>query len=88
MKLVELEVQVPRLQARFKRTAIKKAIEEVFVYLGYRRPTANQEFVIMEFLQGNDVFVCLPTGEGNSLCYLTLPLVFDSLRDSLNMRYD
>ena len=59
--MVELEVQVPLLQARFKRTAIKKAIEEVFVYLGYRRPTAN---IITEFLQGNDVFVCLPTGEG------------------------
>ena len=34
------------------------------------------------------MFVCLPTGEGKSLCYSTLSLVFDHLRDCLDLRYD
>ena len=34
------------------------------------------------------MFVCLPTGEGKSLCYSTLSMVFDRLRDCLDLRYD
>ena len=32
---------------------------------------------IKAMYEGRDVFVCLPTGYGNSLCSLTLPFVMD-----------
>ena len=75
-------VYVPRLQASLEASSIKKAIEEAFVQLGYQKPTSSQEYAITEFVLGHDVFVCLPTatGEGKSLCYSTLSLVFDRLK--------
>ena len=35
---------------------------------------------IRQFILGRDVFVSLPTGYGKSVCYFSLPLVFDRLR--------
>ena len=32
----------------------------------------EQEQVIGEFIDGKDVFVCLPTGFGKSPCFITL----------------
>jgi bloom syndrome protein len=40
----------------------------------------KQKKVILEFMLGNDVFCCLPTGYGKSLCYALLPLLYDSIR--------
>ena len=40
----------------------------------------EQHSVVQAFLDGHDVFVCLPTGCGKSLCYWILPGVFDRLR--------
>ena len=39
--------------------------------------------VIRAFVSGKDVFVMLPTGSGNSLCYVAVPLVFDFLRRAI-----
>ena len=38
---------------------------------------AEQRSAIKAMYEGRDVFVCLPTGYGNSLCYQTLPFVMD-----------
>ena len=54
---------------------IKKAAAEI----GYFELKVEQENIIKQFVSGNDVFVCLPTGFGKSLCYSCLPLVFDML---------
>ena len=41
--------------------------------LGFSSLKKEQEQVIGEFIDGKDVFVCLPTGFGKSLCFISLP---------------
>ena len=48
--------------------------------LGYSALRPQQELAVKSFVQGNDVFISLPTGGGKSLCYSILPDVFDALR--------
>ena len=40
----------------------------------------EQEQAILAFVNGTDVFVCLPSGYWKSLCYGLLPKVYDALR--------
>ena len=57
-------------------TAIKVAIEAA----GYRSLEEKQIEVIVNLIEGNDVFFAvLPTGYGKSLCYICLPKVYDCL---------
>ena len=60
----------------------KKVLAKVASQLGYSRLRPNQEQVIRHFLHGSDVFVSLPTGSRNSLCYCLLPGVFDEMHRS------
>ena len=56
------------------------AVESAVFSLGYPSIKPEQERVITEFVSGKDVFVCLPTGFGKSLCFTALPIVFDLIR--------
>ena len=76
-------MDVPRLNKTFATLAIDTTILSALRTLGYEKPTKDQVQVIEAFLSGKDVFM-LPTGSGKSLCFVALPLVFDSLRRVAN----
>ena len=54
-------------------------IKQVFTKVGYDIKE-EQLMAIKEFVSGNDVFICLPTGYGKSLIYAALPDIFDEIR--------
>ena len=58
---------------------IKRAIAKSFEKLGFVSIKEEQCMAIKAFVSVRDVFVCLPTGFGKSLCYASLPVVFDIL---------
>lgn len=55
-------------------------IAEAATVCGYKRLKDEQMTAIRAFVQGRDVFMCLPTGYGKSACFLILPTVFDLMR--------
>ena len=50
-----------------------------FQALGHDCPTQDQKEVITKFLSGHDVFVVLPTGSEKSMCFVTLPFIFENV---------
>ena len=77
------QVAIPRLDATcsFSAEIINRSITEAFVQLRYKNPTEDQNKAIFKFVKGRDVFVSLPTGEGKSLCYTSLSVVFYNIRE-------
>ena len=50
----------------------QQVVQEAFTKLGYNRVKSEQMTAIEAFISGMDVFVTLPTGNGNSLIYAIL----------------
>ena len=65
-----------------KERDVKQAILLAAEQLGYSELRPRQYQALSSFVGGSDVFVCLPTGSGKSLCYCLLPVVFDCLKGS------
>ena len=59
--------------------AVERAIHSACDHLGVQSLKEKQKEAIKAIIAHQDVFICLPTGYGKSLCYALLPLVFDSL---------
>ena len=55
-------------------------IDEVAKEFGFTLKEKQKE-VISAIISGNDVFCCLPTGYGKSLCYSILPKVYDCIHN-------
>ena len=47
--------------------------------LGYEKMKDHQLQVVTGILKGHDVFAVLPTGYGKSLCFASLPMLFDQV---------
>ena len=60
-------------------------LAKVASQMGYMELRAKQEEVILDFVHGSDVFVCLPTGSGKSIYYSLLPGVFDEVHRLPNL---
>ena len=66
--------------ARYEDADIQRSLTSTAEKLGYSALRPQQELAVRSFVQGNDVFISLPTGRGKSLCYSILPDVFNALR--------
>ena len=55
--------------ALYSKQAINYAISKATEELGYTELRPNQLAALRSFMNGRDMFVCLPTGSGKSLSY-------------------
>ena len=62
---------------------IETAIKETFTKLGCPAVNPEELEAVKEFVKGKDVFVSTLYGSGKSLCYGSLPLVFDYLHPAV-----
>ena len=60
--------------------ALNDAIDLAVKKLGYKKLKDKQREAIVQFVNGHDCFISLPTGYGKSVCYAVLPYLFDTLK--------
>ena len=53
--------------------------------LGYQSLRQHQKKCVESFLEGEDVFVCAPTGSGKSLCFEIAPYAIECMRYGLEI---
>ena len=51
-------------------------------WIGLPSLNKKQKQAVRAFLDGKDVFVSLPTGFGKSVCFQSIPFMFDYLKSS------
>ena len=72
-------MHVPWLELS-QRSASSTQPPRLHVYsLGYEKVKDHQLQVVTGILKGHDVFAVLPTGYGKSLCFASLPMLFDQV---------
>ena len=59
--------------------SVIKVGAEVARFMGYNSLKPKQEQIISGILSKGDVFGILPTGFGKSLCYASLPIIYDKI---------
>jgi ATP-dependent DNA helicase RecQ len=65
--------------AKYDATDVDTAIQLSSLSCGYQQLKFEQSSIINHFVNGYDVFGCLPTGFGKSACFVMLPMIFDYL---------
>lgn len=65
-----------------RESRIKCSLQLILPSFGITALKKEQEQAIIAFVEDRDVFVCLPTGFGKSLCYFILPRLFNMLQHS------
>ena len=55
------------------------AAEKIADFFGYNGLREHQKRIILELMKKRDVFGILPTGYGKSLCYTSMPLLYDDV---------
>ena len=60
-------------------TVVTEVGAEVARLMGYNNLKSEQEQIINGILLKRDVFGILPTGFGKSLCYASLPIIYDKI---------
>ena len=68
---------------KYSSEELEKAIAKVECNMSIQLKSKQRE-AIETFVRGSDMFVSLPTGFGKSLCFVLLPLIYDTLHQKSN----
>ena len=68
-----------------KQIEFLSAVDTVAKSLGYNCLKVEQKVILQELLKNRDIFrAVLPTGYGKSMCYISLPLVYNKIYGELS----
>ena len=61
--------------------AMKQAVDYALQKNGYSELLPNQGLIIEQYVKGNDILYCSPTGSGKSLIFEMAPFIFQYLEN-------